>query len=155
VVAAGNRRAEPERGGRAVRAAGAQALGGATLARIVEWYRGAAAKGIADNQRRRVRAATDGLRLARRFAAHEAMILRFATDLTVDFTNNQAERDIRPVKVQQRASGGCWRTLQGLADFAIVWSYLSTAAKWGLDKLAVLRQLFTTGPWLPPALSPG
>ena len=155
MAAAGDRGAEPERGGRAVRAAGAQALGGATLARIVEWYRGAAAKGIADNQRRRVRAATDGLRLARRFAAHEAMILRFATDLTVDFTNNQAERDIRPVKVQQRASGGCWRTLQGLADFAIVWSYLSTAAKWGLDKLAVLRQLFTTGPWLPPALSPG
>ncbi len=63
-------------------------------------------------------------------------------------------RDVRPVKVQQRASGGCWRTLQGLADFAIVWSYLSTAAKWGLDKLAVLRQLFTTGPWLPPAIGP-
>jgi transposase len=58
------------------------------------------------------------------------------------------------VKVQQRASGGCWRTLEGLADFAVVQSYLSTAAKWGLDKLEALRQLFTTGPWLPPALSP-
>jgi transposase len=138
----------------AARAAGAQALDGATLERIVEWYRGAVAKGIADNQRRRTQLATDGLRLARRFAAHQAMILRFATDLTVDFTNNQAERDIRPVKVQQRASGGCWRTLEGLADFAIVQSYLSTAAKWGLDKLAVLRQLFTTGPWLPPAIGP-
>jgi transposase len=138
----------------AARAAGAQALDEATLERIVGWYRGAAAKGIADNQRRRTQLAKDGLRLARRFAAHEAMILRFATDLTVDFTNNQAERDIRPVKVQQRASGGCWRTLQGLADFAIVWSYLSTAAKWGLDSLAVLRQLFTTGPWLPSAIGP-
>lgn len=138
----------------AARAAGAPALDAATLQRIVGWYRGAAAKGIADNQRRRTQAAKDGLRLARRFAAHEAMILRFATDLTVDFTNNQAERDIRPVKVQQRASGGCWRTLQGLADFAIVWSYLSTAAKWGLDKLEALRQLFATGPWLPPAIGP-
>jgi transposase len=138
----------------AARAAGAQALDAATLERIVGWYRGAVAKGIADNQRRRTRLATDGLRLARRFAAHQAMILRFATDLTVDFTNNQSERDIRPVKVQQRASGGCWRTLEGLADFAIVQSYLSTAAKWGLDKLAVLRQLFTTGPWLPPAIGP-
>ena len=126
----------------------------ATLERIVGWYRGAAAKGIADNQRRRSQLARDGLRLARRFGRHEAMILRFATDLSVDFTNNQSERDIRPVKVQQHASGGCWRTLQGLADFAIVWSYLSTAAKWGLDKLAVLRQLFTTGPWLPPAVGP-
>jgi transposase len=139
---------------RAARAAGAQALDGATLERIVGWYRGAVAKGIADNQRRRTQLAKDGLRLARRFAAHEAMILRFATDLAVDFTNNQSERDIRPVKVQQRASGGCWRTLEGLADFAVVQSYLSTAAKWGLGKLEALRQLFATGPWLPPAIGP-
>jgi transposase len=69
-------------------------------------------------------------------------------------TGNQAERDVRPVKVQQRSSGGCWRTLDGLADFAIVHSYLSTAAKWGLSKLDALRQLFTTGPWLPPATAP-
>jgi hypothetical protein len=38
------------------------------------------------------------------------------------------ERTIRPVKVQQRSSGGCWRTIEGLADFAIVHSYLSTAS---------------------------
>jgi transposase len=81
-------------------------------------------------------------------------ILRFMTDLTADFTNNP-ERDVRPVKVQQRSSGGCWRTLQGLADFAIVQSYLSTAAKWGIGKLGALRQLFTSGPWLPPAPAPG
>ena len=82
------------------------------------------------------------------------MILRFTTDLAAGFTSNQAERDIRPVKVQQRTSGGCWRTLQGLADFAIVQSYLSTATKWGIAKLDALRQLFTTGPWLPPAIEP-
>jgi len=34
----------------------------------------------------------------------------------VPFTNNEAERSCRPVKIQQRTSGGCWRTLQGLAD---------------------------------------
>jgi transposase len=76
------------------------------------------------------------------------------TDLTLNFTNNQAERDARPVKVQQRSSGGCWRTLQGLADFAVVHSYLSTAGKWGIDKLQALQQLFTTGPWLPPTATP-
>ncbi len=139
----------------AVRAAGAQTLDAATLAEIVAWYRGAAATGVVVNQRRRTQAAKDGLRLARRFVAHEDMILRFVTDLAVAFTNNQAERDIRPVKVQQRASGGCWRTLEGLADFAVVYSYLSTAAKWGLDTLEALRQLFASGPWLPPAIAPG
>jgi hypothetical protein len=44
--------------------------------------------------------------------------------------------------------------LQGLIDFAIVQSYLDTATKWGIDKLHALQQLFTTGPWLPPALTP-
>src|SRR6266487_4586229 len=75
----------------AARAAGAAALEAATLARIIGWYRGAATKGIADNQRRRTQAAKDGLRLARRFDRHEAMILRFATDLAVGFTNNLGE----------------------------------------------------------------
>jgi transposase len=73
----------------------------------------------------------------------------------VPFSNNQAERDVRPVKVQQRTSGRCWRTLAGLVDFAVVQSYLSTANKWGLNTLDVLERLFTTGPWLPPAAEPG
>src|SRR6266487_3888946 len=80
------------------------------------WYGVAVAKGISDNQHLRRQIAKDGLRLARRFRGHQDMILRFATDLTVGFTSNEAERGVRPVKVQQRTSGGCWRTLQGLAD---------------------------------------
>jgi hypothetical protein len=63
------------------------------------------------------------------------------------------DREIRPVKVKQRAAG-CWRTLEGLADFAIIWSYLSTA-RHDLDHLDVLVELFTTGPWLPPDPIPG
>lgn len=71
------------------------------------------------------------------------MILRFAARPDLDiFTNNEAERTIRPVKVQQRSSGGCWRTIEGLADFAVIQSYLSTAAKWGISKLGALRDLF-------------
>ncbi len=113
----------------AARAAGQAGLSKDQLAEIRSWYRGAVAKGIADNQNRRSKTGKDALRLARRFRDHQDMILRFATDLAVGFTSNQAERDVRPVKVQQRTSGGCWRTLQGLADFAIVQSYLSTATK--------------------------
>ena len=136
------------------RAAGHASLTDADLAGIRSWYRGAVAKGIADNQGKRSQTALDGARLARRFRDHEDMILRFAADLAVGFTSNQAERDIRPVKVQQRTSGGTWRTLLGLADFAIVASYLSTTAKWGIDALDALTMLFTSGPWLPPAAAP-
>jgi transposase len=77
-----------------------------------------------------------------------------ALDAAVLDTNNEAERTIRPVKVQQRSSGGCWRTLQGLADFAVVQSYLSTAAKWGISTLDALRDLFNGHAWIPPGIEP-
>lgn len=122
---------------------------------FVARYRALAGEGFTGNYYRRTRTARDAIPLSRRFREFEDMILRFATNPgTVEFTNNEAERTIRPVKVQMRNSGGCWRTLQGLTDFALVHSYLSTATKWGIDKLDALKQLFTTGPWLPPAATP-
>ena len=138
----------------AARAAGHTRLSDEQDAGFRARYRGAVAKGLTDNAGKKTQMAKDGLRLARRFRDHEDMILRFTTDLAVGFTSNQAERDVRPVKVQQRTSGGTWRTLAGLADFAIVQSYLSTAHKWGIDALSALTQLFTDGPWLPPATAP-
>jgi transposase len=138
----------------AARSSGQAAPAGDVLAEFRARYLGAVTKGIADNQHRRSQTGKDGLRLARRFRDHQDMILRFATDLAVGFTSNQAERDVRPVKVQMRTSGGCWRTLQGLADFAIVQSYLSTAAKWRIDALDALTQLFEGRPWLPDAAAP-
>ena len=110
---------------------------------------------LAANLYRRTATAKDARRIARRFLAFEDLILRFATRPDLDiFTNNEAERTIRPVKVQQRSSGGAWRTLTGLAGFAIVQSYLSTAAKWGISKLDVLRDLFNGHAWLPPGIEP-
>jgi transposase len=117
-------------------------------------YAGAVAVMREDNRPAKTPLQERGLSLANRFATHRDMILAFLHDLSIPFTNNAAEREIRPVKVKQRAAG-CWRTLDGLADFAIIWSYLSTAAKHGLDHLDVLIQLFTTGPWLPPDPAPG
>jgi transposase len=97
-------------------------------------------------------AAPDGraAKLVERFARDAADILRFTTDTAIWFSNNQSERDLRPTKLQQKISG-TWRTLQGLANFAVLRSYLSTATKHGMDLLDALQQLFTTGPWLPPA----
>ena len=60
----------------------------------------------------------------------------------------------RSRRISQRGSGGCWRTLTGLADFALVESYLSTAAKWGISKLDALRDLFNGNAWMPPGLEP-
>jgi len=122
---------------------------------IVDRYQAIAAAGLAANVYRRTATAADATRIARRFMKHEDMILRFITrpDLEI-ITKNEAERTIRPVKVQQRASGGCWRTLEGLADFAVVQSYLSTAAKWGIPKIDALRGLFRGNPWMPTGIEP-
>jgi transposase len=139
---------------RTAREHGAEALDTSALTAIRSRYHGALARGHDDNLGTRGTLATEARTLIRRFRRFEDMILRFATDLSVPFTNNEAERAIRPVKIQQRTSGGCWRTLQGLIDFAIIRSYLDTATKWGRDNLEILRELFTTGPWLPPALHP-
>jgi transposase len=138
----------------AARAAGEAALDERTLAEIRNRYLGALRQGDDENHARRTTLAADARTLINRFRRYEDMILRFAVDLTVPFTNNEAERTLRPVKVQQRTSGGTWRTLQGLIDFAIVQSYLDTAHKWGISKLQALQQLFTTGPWLPPDITP-
>lgn len=139
----------------AARLAGQSALDSAVLDDLVTRYRALAAAGLAANLYRRTATAKDARRISRRFLGFEDMILRFATRPDLDiFTNNEAERTIRPVKVQQRSSGGSWRTLDGLADFAIIQSYLSTAAKWGLSKLDALRDLFNGHAWLPPCLEP-
>jgi len=71
----------------------------------------------------------DACRIGRRFLKHEDMILRFITRPDLDIVTNKEERTIWSVKVAQRTSGGCWRTLDGLADFAVIQSYLSTATK--------------------------
>jgi transposase len=136
------------------RTAGADRLDPGVLKRVRNHYLGAIAKGTTDNHNQPGALATEARTLIRRFARYEDMILRFATDLSAPFTNNVAERSVRPVKIQQRTSGGCRRTLKGLTDFAVVHSYLDTATKWGIDKLTVLQQLFTTEAWLPPALTP-
>lgn len=91
--------------------------------------------------------------LLARLDTHRDEVLRFATDFRVDFDNNQAERDIRMVKLQQKISGG-WRSQTGAHAFLAVRSYLSTANKHGQDALDVLRELFTTGPWLPATADP-
>lgn len=86
--------------------------------------------------------------LLRRLDDRRAEVLRFATDLTVPFTNNQAERDLRMAKLQMKISG-CWRTNTGAQNFAALRSYVSTARKNGAPVLDALSDLLAGTPWLP------
>lgn len=140
----------------AARAEGRDQLTAEELHSIDRLYTGALAQARADNPAtNRAILAGHARTLAARFDNHRATILRFTTNLAVGFTNNTAERAVRPVKVQQRSSGGCWRTLRGLADFAVVQSYLSTAAHWGITRFQALHRLFNgDGPWIPTTLTP-
>lgn len=139
----------------AARQAGQAVLEAAVVEDLVTRYRAITAAGLAASLYRRTPTANDARRIARRLLAFEDLILRFATRPDLDiFTSNETERTIRPVKVRQRSSGGCWRALQGLADFAIVQSYLSTSARWGISKLDALRYLFNGHPWMPPGPGP-
>jgi transposase len=78
-------------------------------------------------------------------------VTRYWSDARVDATNNQAERDLRMVKLQRKISG-CFRTVAGAKAFCTVRSYIHTAQKHGLGHLDVLVQLFKGEPWMPPPL---
>ena len=68
--------------------------------------------------------------LIARFEKYKNEILRFIFEQHVPFTNNQAERDLRMAKVQQKISG-TFRTWNGAIRFARIRSYISTAQKQG------------------------
>ena len=59
---------------------------------------------------------------------HPDAVLAFAFHQQVPFTNNQAERDIRPTKTKMKVSG-CFRTHYGAEIYARVQSFLSTVRK--------------------------
>jgi transposase len=75
-------------------------------------------------------------------------VLAFLDDLTIPFDNNQAERDLRLLKVQQKVSG-CFRSGHGTEAFARLRSYLSTLRKQRVALLAALETVVVGQPLSP------
>ena len=79
-------------------------------------------------------------------------VLALLDDLRIPFTNNQAERDLRWAKVQQKISG-TFRSATGVTAFCRIRSYLSTMHKQGHPMLSALTAVFHGQP-LPVAWGP-
>jgi hypothetical protein len=80
-------------------------------------------------------------------------VLRFAHDLKVPPTSNQAERDLRPSKLQEKISGRLTSEERTRNRYTIL-GVVSTAAKHGRDKLATLHDALLGRPWMPAPPTP-
>lgn len=85
------------------------------------------------------------LKLIKVFKERKDQILLFLTDPLVPFTNNQAERDIRMVKLRQKISGG-FRTQQGAQIMCRIRGFISTCRKQNINVLTAIQSVFLNQP---------
>lgn len=90
--------------------------------------------------------------LRRRLLKFEGPTLAFLNDPGIPFTNNQAEQDLRMMKVQQKISGP-FRTVEGARLFACLRSYIATLRKQGHSVWEGLAEALRGHPFLPTTTS--
>jgi transposase len=136
---------------------GLSRLSGAELDQGLTTYRNLMAQGLAANpppdggwpkNKRGRPKKTKARNLVERLQEHEREVLAFVYDFSVPFDNNQAERDLRMIKVQQKVSGS-FRTELGAKWFCRIRSYISTLRKQGQSAYYALKQAFKGQPLLP------
>jgi transposase len=132
-------------------------IGWATLKRLERRYNAIMARGFTEYpppkkipgpKKRGRRIQPFGKNLLDRFYQRKDEVLLFLFDLSVPFDNNQAERDIRMLKVQQKISG-CFRSFPGAQYFSRVRAYISTMKKQGFNIMDVLTQAMAGKPPIP------
>jgi transposase len=89
-------------------------------------------------------------KLVNRLGDKRDEILLFMSDFKVPFDNNQAERDLRMLKVKQKISG-CFRTPRGADEWCRVRSYVSTMKKQGHSLMETIKSVYA-GKVVMPAL---
>lgn len=84
---------------------------------------------------------TKSRNLLERLRNFKGDVLRFMSDVNVDFTNNRGENDLRMTKVQQKISG-CFRSMKGAYAFCRIRAYLLTCQKHNINPTDALELLF-------------
>ena len=88
---------------------------------------------------------TKVLNLVGRLENYKESVCLFIKNLSVPFDNNQAERDLRMIKVKTKVSG-CFRSEEGAQEYLTIMSYIGSARKHGINAFTAIREALNGTP---------
>lgn len=97
------------------------------------------------NQKRGRKKKSKVLNLICRLDNYKESVCLFIKNLCVPFDNNQAERDLRMVKVKTKVSG-CFRSEEGAQEYLTIMSYIGSARKHGINAFTAIREALNGNP---------
>jgi transposase len=135
------------------RAQGLAAVPDKAAAPLIHAFKHGVLLGLSQIPRRPGRKQEPGRDLLECLRDRQDDVLRFARDLRIPPTSNQAESDLRPAKTQQKISGRL-RSEQATRNRYAIRGYLDTARKHGDSALTAIRDALAGNPWMPPIPDP-